>query len=178
MVGPSSWMTQKELIASGLLWPGHLFSFSFLLHYEDPNTLRWKTIGQTYQWSIPENWITCSDHFTPGFSPGFKCQKTGNTGLQPLCHSILLIFKCPALFISRTYYFHLYKYWFQPSMAPDMNICSIPLFQFPQKRSSSFQSTIGSFWAVSYLWGDPCVEITAPLTNFEIFLSIILWSVE
>ena len=100
--------------------------------------------------------------------------KNGHIGLQPLCCSLLLLLKWPALLSCRTYYFHLEKHWFQPLMEPDMNICYIPLFQPPPEKRSFFQSFLGSSSVGSFSENMLCKAKPVSLWNFTIFLPVIL----
>ena len=81
---------------------GLLYLFSLLFHYEEPNILGLKWLGQKNQWSSPGNRRAYSEHFPPGLSPGIPCQQNGHTRLQPLWYSPLLLLKWPALLIFKT----------------------------------------------------------------------------
>ena len=101
----------------------------------------------------PHNRRSYSTHYPPGFSPGLPFQQNRHIGLQHLWSSLLLLFKWTAPLICRTCGFLLWKGWFQPPLEPDVNICSMLMFQFPLKRLRFFQSFLGSFWSGSCFWG-------------------------
>ena len=81
---------------------GSLTLFLFPSSSWRPGYLKVKRLVQTHQGSGPGNQRDYRSHLPHGFSPGLPCEQNGHTGLKPLCNSLLLLLKWPALFSCKT----------------------------------------------------------------------------
>ena len=86
----------KKINISAPLTTGQRQSGHFLLFMMTVHPYQADTNCNPNIWYVPLNQRAYSAHFTPGFSPGPPCQQNGNTGIQPLWRSLLLLLKWPA----------------------------------------------------------------------------------